>query len=273
VLSRILTGLVLAPLAVLALLFLPDTAGVGLAMIAGAITLDEFDRIVRPGRRRDAVWAAQMACLLALFAAALRPGGTALLGAGLFLSTVLQAVLRLLRPEPLETALRDIAGPVLGTVWVGLPLGLVTAALTGPLGGDAGNHVILALLAMVFAGDTCAYFTGMAFGRHRLYPAVSPKKTVEGALGGLAGSVAGGLVIKGLLGLSPGWLAVALLGLAAGVAEQAGDLCQSMLKRGAGIKDSGSLLPGHGGMFDRLDGLLFAAPVVYYGWIIASSPG
>jgi phosphatidate cytidylyltransferase len=127
----------------------------------------------------------------------------------------------------------------------------------------AGVCWLVVVVASVWAMDTAAYAVGRMIGRRKLAPAISPGKTVEGALGGLvaAGAVAAWLgYICGLpvpLGL--------LLGLAIGVVGQAGDLFESLLKRCAGVKDSGAILPGHGGILDRLDSLLFAAPVAYFG--------
>jgi len=122
----------------------------------------------------------------------------------------------------------------------------------------------LALAVFVtWASDTAAYFTGRAAGRHKLCPDLSPGKTVEGAVGGLGGAViVGGFAGVGLAGLSL-WAAM-VLGLVTGVAAQAGDLVESALKRFCGVKDSGHLLPGHGGVLDRFDSLLFSAPVAYY---------
>jgi phosphatidate cytidylyltransferase len=269
--ARIATGLVLAPLVVLILVFLPDTAGAAMIAAAGLLTIDEYDRIVRPDRRRfDAVWLTGVLTLVALFAASLHPAGLMFLPGIIFLSLAAFAVIRLAAPVKLEEALHDLAAPVLGVIWIGLPLALISGILTGGLAADHGGMIVLAILAMVFAGDTGAYFTGKTFGRHKLYPAISPKKTVEGGLGGLLGSVCGGLLVKAAFGLPIDWLPLAAIGLLAGAAEQLGDFCESMLKRGAGVKDSGNLLPGHGGMFDRIDGVLFAGPVVYYCWTLVN---
>jgi phosphatidate cytidylyltransferase len=119
------------------------------------------------------------------------------------------------------------------------------------------------LLAIVFAGDTAAYFAGLKFGKTKLMPEVSPHKTVAGAVGGLAGSV--------LIATALGWwffgansLVMLVPGSAvAGFLAQSGDLFESLLKRTAGVKDSGRIMPGHGGVLDRLDGVYFAAPIVY----------
>jgi phosphatidate cytidylyltransferase len=118
-------------------------------------------------------------------------------------------------------------------------------------------------LLIVFAGDTGAFYTGTYLGRHKLCPWVSPKKTIEGSLGGFAANIAVALILKSLLlpDLSTG--PCILFALIIGAAGQVGDLFASEFKRAAGVKDSGSLLPGHGGFLDRLDALLFAAPLAY----------
>jgi phosphatidate cytidylyltransferase len=148
----------------------------------------------------------------------------------------------------------------MGVLYVG---GLMSSAAALTVIPGRGTAALLTLFVVVWMGDTLAYFGGKALGRHKLYPAVSPKKTLEGSVAGLAGSVGGALLVDALVptGLSP--LSLVLLGLAGGAIEQAGDLSESVLKRCVGIKDSGNLLPGHGGMLDRIDGLLFAAPVVW----------
>jgi phosphatidate cytidylyltransferase len=118
--------------------------------------------------------------------------------------------------------------------------------------------------AVTWATDTGAYLTGVAIGRHKLFPQVSPKKTREGALGGLlAGAFAGWLCAQGFASfLTP--LAGTVLGFTGGIVGQLGDLVESLLKRDVGIKDSAELLPGHGGVLDRFDSLLFTVPVFYY---------
>ena len=126
---------------------------------------------------------------------------------------------------------------------------------------EFGIQWICLILCVVFSGDIAAYYVGSYWGKRKLCPAVSPGKTVEGALGGLVANLGVGFAIGGLLlpTLSPG--KGVLFFIAVGVAGQVGDLFESMLKRSAGVKDSGNLLPGHGGMLDRIDALLFAVPV------------
>jgi phosphatidate cytidylyltransferase len=129
---------------------------------------------------------------------------------------------------------------------------------------DAGAAWIFFVLLVTFANDSCAYLLGRAMGRHRMAPYVSPSKSWEGAVGGLLGAVMCGVALTHLLGLPIGVAEAGFLGLAGGVAGQAGDLAESLLKRQAGVKDSGHLIPGHGGILDRSDSLLFAGPTLYY---------
>jgi phosphatidate cytidylyltransferase len=120
------------------------------------------------------------------------------------------------------------------------------------------------VLAVLFAGDTAAYYVGKAFGRHKLSPNVSPGKTVEGALGALAANLLVGVLFKIWWLPELSWGLCTGLVVLLGVIGQVGDLVESMLKRSVDSKDSGGILPGHGGVLDRVDGLLFAAPTLYY---------
>lgn len=128
---------------------------------------------------------------------------------------------------------------------------------------DGGQFWILTLLAAIWGSDTLAYFTGKKIGKRKLAPGISPGKTVEGALGGLAGSVLGAFLVLAVFpSLPPAQVLVA--GLLAGVFGILGDLFESSLKRQGGLKDSGAIIPGHGGVLDRFDSMVFAAPAVYY---------
>lgn len=153
-------------------------------------------------------------------------------------------------------------------------LGIVYAAVPFRLAGDlhaASPHWLFYVLLINWIGDTAAYYAGRAFGRHKLAPRISPAKTWEGAAASLLVSVPlATIYLTHHMPHSPPGTFVLALSAAANVAAQAGDLAESALKRGAGVKDSGGLLPGHGGVLDRLDGLLFSVPVVWlaagHGW-------
>ncbi len=149
---------------------------------------------------------------------------------------------------------------ILGLVYLPFLLGhLIPLRLLS----DGQQWIFLTLIA-IMGCDTCAYFIGSKIGKHKLYPAVSPNKSIEGAVGGLVGSVLGVLLAK--ISFLPviGIFEVVLIGLLLGVMGQLGDLFESLLKRACQVKDSGSMIPGHGGILDRLDSLLFAFPIIYY---------
>jgi phosphatidate cytidylyltransferase len=140
--------------------------------------------------------------------------------------------------------------------------GLLASTLVG-LRVQGGTPWVVLAFVVTWANDTVAYFAGMLFGKHKLYEKVSPKKTWEGFAGGAAGSVLGALVIRStMLPELPVPMAV-LLGAGASVLGPMGDFTESLLKRAAGVKDSGKLIPGHGGLLDRIDALLFVVPWVY----------
>jgi phosphatidate cytidylyltransferase len=128
--------------------------------------------------------------------------------------------------------------------------------------GNGGDTVVLVLL-VAWVADTGGYFAGRFLGKSKLYEAVSPKKTWAGAWGGLAGSVIGVAVFKLFFAEWLSWLDVFLIAIPGGILGQLGDLAESLIKRSVGVKDSGSLLPGHGGILDRVDAVLFIAPYVY----------
>lgn len=147
---------------------------------------------------------------------------------------------------------------LLGAVWVALPLALLQL-----IRERHAPEVLMLLFVLIVVSDSAQYFAGRAFGRHKLAPVISPKKTIEGSIGGLvaATAIAPWLGSLWLPGVPAMWMAVA--GAAIAIAGMAGDLFESWLKRNAGIKDSGNLIPGHGGILDRIDAFLFAAPVYY----------
>ncbi len=149
---------------------------------------------------------------------------------------------------------------VLGIVYIPVFL----AYLVLMRSGVEGANWIFFLICIIFAGDVAAYYAGTYWGRHKLCPSVSPGKTVEGALGGLGANVAVGSLYKMLFFPDLNWGGCLLMFVVTGMAGQAGDLFESVFKRSARIKDSGSLLPGHGGILDRIDALLFAAPLAYF---------
>lgn len=130
---------------------------------------------------------------------------------------------------------------------------------------EAGKSHVFFLYGSVWLGDTIAYYTGTYFGKNKLYPAVSPNKTLEGAMGSILGGAIGGVIIKLIFNIHD-WtiLQASLIGALLGVVAIIGDLIESMFKRDAGVRDSSSLIPGHGGILDKIDGLLIAGAILYF---------
>ncbi len=174
-------------------------------------------------------------------------------------AVVLPLIWLLLRPQK-ETAFAGWAWTIAGILYVGGLLSYLVALR----GLDAGRGWVFFVLFTTFASDTAAFFVGRAFGRHRLAPSISPSKTREGAVGGVFGAIAVSLGVVALFDLPLGYGQAVLLGFLVSIFGQLGDLVESLFKRNMGVKESGKLLPGHGGFLDRMDSVVFAGVVVYY---------
>jgi phosphatidate cytidylyltransferase len=167
----------------------------------------------------------------------------------------------LARLGAIETAAMRAFAMGFGPLFVGVPLTML-ALLRSDMGADGASYVVM---TMMFAwwGDTGGYFAGRYLGKHALYPAVSPKKTIEGSIGGLGGSVLGAMCAHFWYLPSIPLVDSVVLALVAGGLGQAGDLGESLIKRSTGVKDSGQIVPGHGGILDRVDALLVTSAVVF----------
>lgn len=218
--------------------------------------LYEFYRMALPGRHAEVFTAALIGAPLVLVP----------LFDGLLLLPVLSALV-LVASIALLFGFNDIRQSALE--WAFLAGGLLYVPLLLSqlllLRSEAyGANWILLLMLIVMTGDTAAFYTGTSFGRHKLYPAVSPNKSIEGALGGLVGSVCGAFIAKYTFFPQLGVVDCMVTALVLGVLGQTGDLFESLLKRSFGVKDSGTLVPGHGGILDRLDSIIFAAPAAWW---------
>jgi phosphatidate cytidylyltransferase len=154
----------------------------------------------------------------------------------------------------------EIGYVVLGPLYVALPLAMMILIDKRP----NGNMWLFFLLAVIFANDTGAFYFGKLMGRHKLYPSISPNKTWEGFIGGILLSIATAFVFLQIGHIHAFTWRIPVLVSVMTILAQIGDLAESMLKRHKGIKDSGKILPGHGGLLDRIDGLLFAIPALYF---------
>jgi phosphatidate cytidylyltransferase len=217
----------------------------------------EFYRMALPERSFE-VWPAASCGALMIFLPLW--GGDRLALAcvtGLFLAF---SLLFLFRIRDISTAAGEIAYAVLGFIYVPFLLMHLIMLRQTPYGWQW----LLVIMLIVMTNDSAAYYTGCAFGKHRLYPLVSPKKSIEGALGGLAGSICGTLLAKYTFFPQLSLADALITAIVIGILGQTGDLFESLLKRSFSVKDSGSSIPGHGGILDRMDSIIFAAPATYY---------
>lgn len=268
--KRLWTAIVLVPILVVALFVDRSPWSIlALSVLFGGIALDEYLRMGLVARAAPEGAPTRPELGLRAFIGLLGAAVLALpmvLGAGrvlppLLIACVMLVALALLaRKRDLERAGRDMAVCLSSLLYIPL-----LASLWPQIKHHFGPGWLFVTLAIAFLSDTGAYAFGRLWGKHKLYPAVSPGKTWEGAVGGLVGANLATIGFGSLLLVPELSLGKAVaLGVLGSLAGQVGDLFESMLKRSHGVKDSGSLLPGHGGMLDRVDALLFVGPVVYY---------
>jgi phosphatidate cytidylyltransferase len=289
-LKRVATAVVLIPIVLALILRAPVPVVAVVAAIVALITIHEFLKLtesygVEPLCVPTYIFAGIFFLLLACDVGNEKPLlSTAIfvycLGFAAAIAPFLALTIAMRRAE-LRSAYPAAAASVFAFTYIALPLGMLVQLRQQ----WAGAFYLLYLLLVVWAGDIFAYFVGKSMGRHLMAPRISPKKTWEGAAASLAASLAVawllfhyalpvssallrvGLIERrdGLFGLEqPSMEPVILLTIGLNVAAQLGDLVESLIKRGAGVKDSGAILPGHGGMLDRIDALLFAAPVLWF---------
>lgn len=285
-LKRIITAVILIPV-IVALVYLGPAWLVAIvAAVVALLAMREFFKLsAQMGLRGLSLWT--MLCAALLFYSQWLSGmeevqrlgpGTEIIsnvGMGRYVSVSVVFLIFLFGAALISTASRVAIADVLpaiaassaALIFVAWPFSYL-ARMDGML--PAGPVLVLFALAIVWAGDTVAYFTGKSIGRTKMAPALSPGKTWEGAVGNIIGSlIVGYFFARWQSGDLAAWLITAAL---ANIAGQIGDLLESSYKRGAGVKDSGAMLPGHGGMLDRVDSLIFAAPVVWLaaGWLLQS---
>jgi len=289
-LKRIATAVVLIPVVLVLILRAPVSVLAVIAGVVALLTIHEFLKLtesygVRPLRILTYIFCGIFFLLLALNFGNEKP----LLSTAVFVyclgfaAAIVPFVFltRAMRNEDLSTGYPASAASVFAFTYIALPMGMLVQLRQQ----WAGAFYLLYLLFVVWSGDIFAYFVGKSIGRHLMAPRISPKKTWEGAAASLIASVAigcalfyyaepissallrAGLITRrdGLFGLErPTVGPIIVLTIILNVAAQLGDLVESLIKRGANVKDSGAILPGHGGMLDRIDALLFAAPVLWY---------
>ena len=259
-LVRIATAAVGAPLILWLLYYGPPWGFYLLALPATLIASWELFNMTHPEDRVSQIMGVAVTAMVSL-ATYLSSADNRILATMVLCVPLAGPLLTLVRLGDMKTAALRACALGFGPLFVGIPITLL-AVLRRDLGATGPGYVVVTIMFAWF-GDTGGYFAGRFLGRHKLYEAVSPKKTVEGAIGSLAGSVLGAV-------LAHFWFLPSLslahgipLALVAGVLGQAGDLGESVLKRSFGVKDSGAIVPGHGGILDRVDALMLTSAVTY----------
>jgi phosphatidate cytidylyltransferase len=237
-----------------------------LVVVAALLGLREIYRLVPPGVGPLPVALGSLWVVAQVLAglAATAPGGLLLAASGVFLGGAFVGLLWLIafyRGDRLPATAAYLVG---GPLYVGFPLAHALALRQLGDGDALGRSWLLFALLVTFATDTGAFFTGRAVGRHPMAPGISPGKTWEGAAGGFLLALLAALALAQFLELGLALWQTGAIGAAVGVVAQGGDLLESKLKRLSQVKDSGSIIPGHGGILDRLDSLVAAVPTVYY---------
>jgi phosphatidate cytidylyltransferase len=271
-LTRAAVAAVGVPIAVLAVYLGGWVLGALLAVLAALGAVEFFRMVEQKGVRPLAEVGAGAAAVFVLLATAAR--GAAWPGATLWVLLVVLTLVSItyaIWARGVEgSPLLAVAATICGAVYTGglLGHGVLLRHLEGIQGAWHGTALVFAPVLLTWASDTFAYFVGRQWGRRKLIPRVSPGKTVEGALGAVVGTVLVAALYSAVLRqfdtYQVGIGAALALGLFISVAAQVGDLAESLLKRDAGVKDSGALFPGHGGVLDRLDSLFFTLPLAYF---------
>jgi phosphatidate cytidylyltransferase len=256
--KRWITGVVAVPILFSIIYFSTEEIFAGFVLVVTVVAILEYNRLTfgtRGGLEKQALLIFGVLVPLA----AVLAGQGAILAVAV-LSSLVVFILYLIGTKEGVLDLNPLGRYVLGYVY--LPVMLSHLILLR--GGAKGVIWIFFVIVLAFSGDIAAFYIGRTFGKRKLMPHVSPGKTVEGLLGLAAGSVAGCLVYRYFLLPEVPVVHIVVLGLAGGIIGQLGDLFESLIKRASGAKDSGEILPGHGGILDRLDCLLFIVPFVYY---------
>jgi len=257
-LKRWITGVIAVPILFVIIAYGSEGLFALLIMSATLLGMAEYNGMIfGSGFSQEKVETLVVALLIIVSAVA---GDMALLVTILTFAVMTVLMFNLLSISKKGMDMTPVGGVILGILYIPLLMSHFILIRQAP----AGVHWIFLILVLAFSGDIAAYYVGKALGKKKLLPLVSPGKTVEGTIGLVAGSIAGCLVFRQFFfPLLPVEHAV-ILGLVGSIVGQLGDLCESALKRSAGVKDSGTLLPGHGGILDRLDCLMFITPFVYY---------
>ena len=260
--ARLATAAVAVPLLIWLVFWAPFVVYRGVVLLFTLVALIEYFQMAFPTRSPLQRLGIVSGALVALGMAGTPPESAMVLAAGLVAVVTIGLMSCLLGADDPAGAINSLGHMLLGVLYAGAFLPHFIWLRVQPQ--DTGPAWVLFVLAVAMGGDTGGYFAGRFLGKRLLMPSVSPKKTVEGAAGAILGNLVAGALVRVVELPAVPWREILLLSLVAGALAQIGDLCESLLKRAFGAKDSGWLLPGHGGVLDRADSLVFPIVLVYY---------
>ncbi len=259
-LKRILTAIILVPLIIFIILYLKPFYTFLLITVVSLLMMHELWTMLEKNNFRPFKWLGYVLLIMILTIFFIRSNELTNL---IFVLPVSILLFSLFQKENFETTLIRSSLSMLTIIYIGILCGYLIMLRSANNNEEMGKKLLILLIGIVWLCDTGAFYIGSWLGRHSLSATISPKKTIEGAIGGLIFGIIGGLLVRALFINTISLTDCILISFFISIISQIGDLVESLIKRSLKAKDSGSLLPGHGGLLDRMDGLIFSAPFMY----------
>lgn len=258
--KRVITALIGVPVVYSIVWFLPSPFTVALIVLSALVMLKEYFDMMKINSMKPFEFEGYLLVLLIVFLFYFKVD---LLRLFIFIIPSLILIILIFKRDEYGKLLKSGSFSLMGIIYIGIFSGYLLLIYSYRGNGVRGRELLIYLISVIWLGDTGAYYIGRYFGKHPLALRLSPKKTVEGAIGGVIFAILGGLIMRLLLKNYISYIESILFSIFLSIMGQVGDLIESGFKRALKVKDSGTMLPGHGGVMDRMDGLIFSAPFMY----------
>lgn len=257
--KRVITALIGVPIVYSIILFLPSPFTVALIVLSALAMLKEYFEMMKINSMKPFELEGYLLVFVIVFLFYLKID---LLRLFIFTIPSLILIILISKRDEFSTLLLNGSYSLMGIIYIGVFSSYLLLIYNYKWGEANGKELLIYLISIIWLSDTGAYYIGRYFGRHSLAPRLSPKKTIEGAIGGVIFAIIGGVIMRLLL-KNIGYIESIVLSIFLSIIGQVGDLIESSFKRALKVKDAGTILPGHGGVMDRMDGLIFSAPFMY----------